>query len=120
LTYHNANLLLNARTLTLSFDAQKQTWLNALHFSDGSTLKEIPYGTGRIFWAAYPVELAEATEAAADLYSYVAGRVGLAPMFDLLPDVQSSLSPGVLIYPTVLEDSIQYVIVSDAARDSKN
>jgi hypothetical protein len=119
LTYHNAHLQLNARVLTLSFDTQKQTWLDALRFSDGSTLKEIPYGTGRIFWAAYPVELAEGTQPAADLYAYVAGRVGLAPIFDLLPDIQSALSPGVLVYPTVLEDSVLYVLISDAAQDSK-
>jgi hypothetical protein len=37
--------------LTLSFDMQKQTWLDALHFDGGSMLKEIPCGKGRIFWA---------------------------------------------------------------------
>ncbi|HMB84222.1 MAG TPA: beta-galactosidase [Terriglobales bacterium] len=115
LTYHNARLQLNDRALTLSFDTQKQTWLDALRFNDGSTLKEIPYGKGRIFWAAYPVELAEGTQPAADLYAYVAGRVGIAPIFE----VQSALSPGVLIYPTVLEDSVMYVMVSDAAEDTK-
>jgi hypothetical protein len=115
LTYHNASLQLNDRALTLSFDTQKQTWLDALRFSDGSTLKEIPYGKGRIFWAAYPVELAEGTQPAADLYSYVAGRLGIAPIFE----VQSALSPGVLIYPTVLDDSVMYVMVSDAAEDAK-
>jgi hypothetical protein len=119
LTYHNARLQLNARTLSLSFDAQKQNWLDALHFSDGSTLKEIPYGSGKIFWTACPVELAEGTQAAADLYAYIAGRIGLTPMFDLLPDAQAALSPGVLIYPTELEDSILYVFVSDAAQDAK-
>lgn len=115
LAYHNASLQLKDRSLALSFDTQKQTWLEALHFSDGSTLKEIPYGKGRIFWAAYPVELAEGTQPAADLYAYVAGRVGLAPAFDL----QSTVSAGVLIYPTVLEDSVMYVMVSDAAEDAK-
>jgi hypothetical protein len=119
LTYHNARLQLNARTLSLSFDAQKQNWLDTLHFSDGSTLKEIPYGSGKIFWTACPVELAEGTQAAADLYAYIAGRIGLTPMFDLLPDAQAALSPGVLIYPTELEDSILYVFVSDAAQDAK-
>jgi hypothetical protein len=119
LTYHNATLKLSDRALPLSFDAQKQTWLDALHFNDGSTLKEIPYGKGRIFWAAYPVELAEGTGPAADLYAYVAGRLGLAPDFELLPELQSTLSSGVLIYPTVLEDSVMYVMVSDAAEDSK-
>jgi len=115
LAYHNATLQLKDHSRMLSFDMQKQTWLDALHFADGSTLKEIPYGKGRIFWAAYPVELAEGTEPAADLYAYVAGRIGITPAFDL----QSNVSPGVLIYPTVLEHSVMYVMVSDAAEDSK-
>ncbi len=115
LTYHNASLQLNDDTITLSFDTQKQTWLDALLFNDGSTLKEIPYGNGRILWAANPVELAEGTQPAADLYAYVAGRIGVTPAFEL----QSTLSPGVLIYPTVLDDSVLYVMVSDAAEDAK-
>jgi len=115
LVYHNAILQLNDRALTLSFDTQKQTWLDAMHFNDGATLKEIPYGKGRIFWAAYPVELAEGTQPAADLYAYVAGQSGIAPEYEL----QSTVSPGILIYPTVLEDSVMYVMVSDAAEDAK-
>jgi len=56
--------------------------VDSLRFRDGSSLKEIPHGKGRIFWAAYPVELAEGADTAAGLYSYVAARVGIAPMFD--------------------------------------
>ena len=119
LAYHNARMQLNDRVLMLSFDMQKQNWLDALHFNDGFTLKEIPYGKGRIFWAAYPVELAEGTQAAADLYAYVSGRIGIAPLFDISPVAHSSVSPGVLIYPTVLDDAVLYVMVSDAAEDTK-
>jgi hypothetical protein len=115
LTYRNAVIKLSDRTISLSFDQQKQNLLDSLRFSDGSTLKEAVYGKGRIFWVAYPVELAEGVQAAADLYTYVAGRVGLAPMFDL----PGQLSPGVLIYPTVLDDSVLYVMISDGAEDSK-
>jgi hypothetical protein len=119
LTYHNARLQLNDHALILSFDMQKQTWLDALHFNDGGTLKEIPYGKGRIFWAAYPVELAEGTQPAADLYAYVADRLGVAPMFELQSERHSAASAGVLIFPTVLDDSVLYVMVSDAAEDAK-
>jgi hypothetical protein len=111
LTYHNVVIALPGRSLPLSFDQQAQNWLEALRFADGATFKEVPYGSGRIFWAAYPVELAEAVQPAADLYSYVAARAGVAPIFDL----QSPLSPGVLVYPMVLNDSILYVILSDDA-----
>jgi len=119
LAYHNARMQLNDHILMLSFDAQKQTWLDALHFNDGSTLEEIPHGEGRIFWAAYPVELAEGTQPAADLYAYVSGRLGITPMFDILPAAHANLSSGVLIYPTVLDDAVVYVMVSDAAEDTK-
>jgi hypothetical protein len=115
LTYHNARLQLKDRAPILSFDMQKQTWLGALQFNDGSTLQEMPYGKGRIFWAAYPVELAEGTQPAADLYAYVADLIGVTAVFE----IQSPLSPGVLIYPTVLDDSVLYVMVSDAAEDAK-
>jgi hypothetical protein len=114
-TYHDAAILLPNRSIPLSFDQQKQSWLDWLRFKDGSTVKEIPYGKGRIFWAAYPVELAEGTRPAADLYAYVAGRLGLSPMFEL----QSQLSPGVLVYPIELQDSVLYVLVSDSVDDVK-
>jgi hypothetical protein len=111
LLYHNANLALKDRSIPLAFDQQGQGWLDALRFDEGSTFREVPYGKGRIFWAAYPVELAESERGAADLYSYVAGRVGIASPFEL----QNPISPGVLIYSVSLQDSVLYVMVSDAA-----
>lgn len=115
LTFHNGEMHFGGRPIPLTFDQQSQSWLEAMHFTDGSTLKEISYGKGRIFWAAYPVELAEGLDPAAALYSDVAGRIGISPIYDL----QAPLSPGVLIYPVSLEDSVQYVMVSEAAEDSK-
>jgi hypothetical protein len=115
LTYHNADIALPGRNIPLSFDQLKQNWLESLPFGDGSTFNEVPYGGGRIFWTAYPAELAEGVQSAAELYTYVAGRAGIAPMFDLL----SPLSSGVLVFPTVLRDSVLYVIVSDDATPTK-
>jgi hypothetical protein len=114
LTFHDAALRLNGRTVALSFDQQKQNWLQTLRFEDGSTFKDTRYGKGRIFWCAYPVELAEGLQPATDLYSYVADQVGLASSFEL----QSPLSPGVLAYATVLQDSVLYVFISDSADDT--
>jgi hypothetical protein len=113
--YHSASLRFNDRAIELSFDQQAQNWLDALQFKGGATLMEIPYGKGRIFWASYPVELAEGTQSAAELYALVAKRVGITPMFEL----QSAISTGVLVYPTVLDDSVFYVLVSDNGEDSK-
>jgi hypothetical protein len=114
LLIHNATMRLGEGALQLSFDQQKQSWLDVLRFDDGSTFKEISCGKGRIFWAAYPVEMAEGSDAAASLYSYVAAKVGIAPLYD----VAAGISPGVLVYPVVLEDSVLYVMESESADDT--
>jgi hypothetical protein len=114
LMFHSASIKLSAGNISLSFDQQKQNFVETLRFSDGSTLKEIPYGKGRIFWVAFPVELSEGTQTTADLYASVASRVGIAPAYDVL----SPLSPGVLIHSTMLDDSVLYVMISDSAEDS--
>jgi hypothetical protein len=113
LMFHTATLNVGGRSIALSFDQTKQNLVETLRFRDGSTLKEIPQGRGKIFWAAYPVETAEGTEAAAALYSYVAGRAGVAPLYE----VQGQVSPGVLIFPMVLEDSVLYIVASESAED---
>jgi hypothetical protein len=115
LTYREAEIKLGKPTLALSFDQQKQTWLEWLRFSDGSGFKEILHGKGRIFWAAYPVELALDLDGAAELYRQVAAGLGIKPNFDL----KQPLSSGVLVYPTVLKGAVLYVVVSDAAHDSQ-
>jgi len=115
LMFHHSVVTAGGRAIPLSFDQEKQNLVESLRFTDGSTLKELPYGKGRIFWAAYPVELADGTDAAAALYSYVTARIGIAPMFDL----QSPSSPGGLVFPMVLEDSVLYIMVSESAEDSR-
>jgi hypothetical protein len=114
LVYHNAELKLGTQRLPLAFGQQQQNWLDSLRFDDASTLKEIRRGKGRIYWAAYPVELAEDLQPAAELYSYVAARLNIAPPFTALAPVAA----GVLVFPTVLADSILYVVVSDYDQDT--
>ena len=114
LTYHNAAISLGTRSLSLAFGQPQQTWLDSLHFDDGSTLKEIAHGKGRIFWTSYPVELSEDPHSTADLYAYVTTRLNIPQMFTQ----QSPLPPGVLVFPTVLADSVLYVLVSDSASDT--
>ena len=113
LTFRDSQLKLNASSVFLSFDQQKQFWLDTLRFKDAASLKEIPRGKGRIFWATAPVELAEGTAAATELYSYVLGRLSLKPAFTLA----SPLPPGVLVYTTALQDAVLYIIASDSAED---
>jgi hypothetical protein len=114
LTYHSATLDLGSKKLTLSFGQAQQNSLDSLRFEDKSSLKEISRGKGRIFWAAYPVELAEDLQSSAALYSYIAGRVNLTPPFA----AQVPIAPGVLVFPTTLADSVLYVFVSDSANDA--
>jgi hypothetical protein len=123
LTYHNATVLpqdaspmpalQRLYSSPLSYDLQAQGSLESLRIPNGS-FTEINHGKGRIFWAAEPVELAQGDQATADVYSYVAGRVGIQPQFELA----TPLSPGVVAYPITLEDSVLYVFVSDSAQDS--
>src|SRR5215468_3898538 len=110
---HAAGRSAGGRNIPVSFDQQKQNLVEAVRFRAGATLKEIPHGKGRIFWAAYPVEMADGTEAAAALYSYVVGRVGVASLYDL----QGQVSEGILIFPMVLEDSLLYIMASESAED---
>jgi hypothetical protein len=114
LTYHNAAVSLGPRGLALAFGQPQQNWLDSLRFDDGSTLKEIPHGKGRIFWTSYPVELAEDLHSTSELYAYVATRLNITPMFTQ----QSPLPPGVLVFPNMLADSVLYILVSDAANDT--
>jgi hypothetical protein len=114
LMFHQAVLNAGGRSVSMSFDQQKQNLVELVRFGDGSTWKEIPYGKGKIFWAAYPVEMAEGAEAAAALYSYVAGRVGVTSLYEL----QGPVSAGVLIFPIVLDDAVLYVMASESADDS--
>jgi len=115
LMFHSAVLNAGGRSISLSFDQQKQNLMESVRFRDGATLKEFPHGKGRIFWAAYPVELAEGTDAAAALYSYVAGRAGATSLYD----VQGPVSPGILIFPMVHEDSVLYIMASESAEDAQ-
>jgi hypothetical protein len=114
LTYHTASLQLGNETVPVSFDQMSQNWLEALRFADGANLNETSYGQGHIYWSALPVELAEGTGAAGKLYSYVLARAGITPAFT----TEARLSHGVLIYPTVLENAVMYVMASDDAADS--
>ncbi len=114
LTYHNATIRIAGLSLALTFGQLQQNWLDSLHFDDGSTLKEISRGKGRVFWTSYPVELAEDLHGTSELYAYIATGLNITPMFSQ----QTPLPPGVLVFPAALADSVLYVLVSDSANDT--
>lgn len=113
-SYRGAEIGLPGKTLSLSFDQQKQSSLEALRFSDGATWKEIPLGKGKVFWSSYSVELAEGIEAVASVYNYVLAALKIKAPFEL----QSPISPGVLVFATELQDSVFYILESETVDDT--
>lgn len=84
--------------------------LEVLRFKDGMDVPEVAHGQGRILWAADPVEFAETYEPASALYQYAMTRAGVAPVFKEL----QPLSPGVLAFPTILENAVLYSFSSES------
>jgi hypothetical protein len=113
-SYRGAEVHLPGKVLVLCYDQQKQSALEALRFSDGSTWKEIPSGKGKVFWSAYPAELSEGLDSTQAVYSYVLGSLKIKPAFDL----QSAVPSSVLIYSAELQDSVLYILESESADDA--
>ena len=135
LTYHNALLDLtqltkepstparrywqypeSASAIPLSFDLQGQSWLESLRFGN-ATGTSISEGKGRIFWITEPAELGQGDLSTTLLYLRIIRTVGIQPAFT--PDLQLTQPDPVLIYPLDLNDSVLYVMVSDAKQDSR-
>jgi hypothetical protein len=115
LTTHDAVIRAKDQVYPLAFDQNAQSWLECLHFADGSTFKQIPHGKGRIFWASFPLELATSLTPAAAVYSAVLEDLGVTPPFEL----HVALSPGILIYPMFLKDATLYVFESESADEAE-
>jgi hypothetical protein len=113
-SYRSAEIRLPGKTVPLSFDQQKQFSLEALHFSDGLTWKEISTGKGKVFWSSYSAELAEGLDAANSIYAYLFATLKIKPAFDL----QAPLPSAVLISTTELQDSVLYILESENEEDA--
>jgi hypothetical protein len=115
LTARENTLSIGGAMIDATYSGIPATWMEALQWKDGTNeVKQAAYGRGKVFWAAYPVEAARNLDAAAGVYRGVFAELNIEPGFELL----AKLSPGVLIYPTQLEDSVLYVMVSDSADDA--
>jgi hypothetical protein len=111
-TYRQALLRLGEETIPMSFDGEKQLYLEAMRFADGNAFRELNWGQGRILLASYPVELAEGIESTAALYRWVLRRCNVEPPFAGKP-----LSAGVLVRPVYYADAVLYVFVSESRED---
>ncbi len=102
------------RPIEISYPASvQQSPIEMLRFAGGASVETIAHGAGKIVWAADPVELAEDYQPSATLYAYAQTVAGVHPAFrELQP-----LSPGVLVFPTVLTDAVLYSFSSESLDD---
>jgi Beta-galactosidase len=124
-TYHNSDSTppddsKSLESFKLSFDSEAQGWLESLRIHPGP-IEEVSHGQGAIFWTSDPIELAQGDEPAGKIYAYVLARANHRAHMDLRPQFQqqSDLSPGVMVYPLALADSVLYIFVSDSAQDEE-
>lgn len=104
LTVRQSELRLNGQSpVQISFPTLvQQDPIEVLHFADDKSVETVQHGRGKILWAADPLEFAEDYDPTASLYRYALQDVGIEPSFD------GTLSPGVLAFPTVLDDAVLY------------
>lgn len=91
----------------------QQAPIEGMRFDDGASLKVVRHGKGRLIWVADPVAFAEGYDAQSALYAWALAQAGVAPAFTQL----QPLSPGVLAFPTVLDDAVLYSFASDSLQD---
>jgi len=108
ITFHEAQMRIGEATASVSFS--QQNWLDGLRFADDATVKQLTLGSGKLIVAAYPVELADDGGAAAALYAYALQQAGAESPF-----IAKGISPGVLVYPVVFQDSVLYLLASESA-----
>jgi hypothetical protein len=80
----------------------QQDPIETMRFANGMSVETITHGRGKILWAADPIEFSEDYDPTAALYRYALQEAGVAPSFT------GTISPGVLAFPTVLDDAVLY------------
>ena len=84
-----------------------------MRFADGTSVQTIAHGSGHILWARDPMEFSEGYDPTAALYRYALKFAGAAPVLREI----SPLSPGVLAFPTVLDDAVLYSFSNESLDD---
>lgn len=107
-------LPLDTHLIQVTYPAEvQQAPVEILRFAGGKSVQQIVHGKGKIVWVADPVEFAENYEPAAALYSYAKNIAGVLPVFRQI----QPLSPGVLAFPTVLQNAVLYSFSSESLED---
>jgi hypothetical protein len=103
-----------ATMILLSFNQQAQQLLEYLHFDNGPPVQYFPVGHGQLFWASYPIELAETSRASAVLYQQVLERVDIPPSID----ASFLFGDNLLINPIDLRGAVLYVLENESATNA--
>ncbi|HTQ97196.1 MAG TPA: beta-galactosidase [Candidatus Acidoferrum sp.] len=114
LTFHVASMTNDGKLTTwFSFGQEEQQLLEVLRFEHDSTLTKLTLGNGQLYWASYPVELAQESSASVSLYQEIFERIGLKPA----PDSRMP-GKGYLVFPIDLENAVLYVFESEMSGDA--
>ncbi len=111
LASRDATMVTGSAEIPLRFNQAAQSRLEAVHFSDGAALAEATLGKGKVFWSAYPAELADDFRGAGMLYRSVLQQIGVAPLFSTAGEP----GDGVLVYPVAARDTLLYLFASTDA-----
>ena len=91
-----------------SFAGKKTTVLERAQFADGAMWKEVPLGSGRLLFAALPLELSGNLEGLGRVYGYAMKQSGVVS-----PYTTTEKDAGILICPTEYKDATLYVLTSE-------
>jgi hypothetical protein len=110
LNFRQGSMLIDGNAVPVAFG--QQAFIDELRFADFSGWKELTVGKGKLLIASYPVEMSEGNESTAAVYAAALRRAGVRPEYDT-----KQLSPGVLARPTVFENAVLYLFMSESGRD---
>jgi hypothetical protein len=93
----------------LSFSGNKTTVLSRAALPNGEDWIEKSLGSGKILFAALPLELNDNLQALGDVYRYALTAAGVKPVYTTALD-----DPGILICPTQFPNATLYVLTSES------
>jgi aryl-phospho-beta-D-glucosidase BglC (GH1 family) len=110
LNFRQASMAIDGKSVPVSFG--QQAFIDELRFADNSGWKELTIGKGRLLIASYPVEISEGNDATIAVYAAALRRAGVEPQYEA-----KQLSPGVLARPTVFQNAVLYLFMSESGSD---
>ena len=110
LNFRQGSMMIDGKLIPVSFG--QQAFIDELRFADQSGWKELTVGKGKLLIASYPVEMSEGNDATVAVYAAALRRAGVEPRYEA-----KQLSPGVLARPTVFQNAVLYLFMSESGRD---